>query len=78
VKNTFSEFRCKRCGGVISVWARLPPGETHAYRVTCKACGKFVGWGTEPQHQLMLHAHEKLETVNATPEPPSASLSEYL
>jgi hypothetical protein len=62
--------------GATLVWAKLPPAEIHAYRVACKRCERFVGWGTEPQHQQLLYARESIETVQARVEPPPATLKD--
>lgn len=32
-----------------SDWFTQPEGSTHAYRVQCRACGKFLKWGTADQ-----------------------------
>jgi len=77
MKNSFMNFRCRKWAGAASVWAKLSSDETHAYRVTCKYCGNFAGWGTEPQHQQLLIARKAIETVNSTSERPPATLEEY-
>lgn len=77
MKNSFMTFRCSKCAGAASVWMKLSAQDRHAYRVTCKYCGRFAGWGTEPQHQQLLIARRAIETVNSPRELPPATLEDY-
>lgn len=77
MENSFMNFQCRKCNGTSSVWAKFPDGKPHAYRVTCKFCGRFAGWGTEPQHQQLLIARKAIETVIVAIEPLPATLEDY-
>jgi hypothetical protein len=69
MKNSFLNFSCRKCKGAALVWTRQPTTSFHAYRVTCRYCGRFAGWGTEPQHQQLLMSRTAIETVSSTEEP---------
>jgi hypothetical protein len=32
MKNSFLNFRCRKCGPALTSWAKMPPTEMHAYR----------------------------------------------
>jgi hypothetical protein len=77
MKNKFLNFRCKKCISTVSKWTRLPRREVHANRVTCSLCNCFIGWGTEPQLQQLLHARQPIVTAVAVVERPGATLEDY-
>ena len=77
MNNKFLNFQCKQCNGTVSKWTRLPPNEIHKYRVTCSHCGRFVGWGTEPQLLQLVHVHQPIATAVAVVQPPGATLDDW-
>ena len=55
----------------------MPPGEIHAYRVTC-SYGHFAGWGNEPQLQQIRGARQPVQTAVAVGVRPAATLKDFL
>jgi len=55
------QTRCSCCAG--TRWLEEPSGTTHAYRVECMKCRKFIKWGAQIELDAMIDAEAEGEVV---------------
>jgi hypothetical protein len=78
MKNKFLNFRCTKCSRKMTKWARLPPKEVHAYRVTCSHCNCFAGWGNQAQFEQLIDSEQSFDMALAPAELPGATLKDWI